>query len=73
MLLKYYRVRLIANDLLADIGATSWHKDIIANDINGAWAKFKRQKMSPIYRFGTDPQPIATDFDIRLERTASCS
>lgn len=71
MLLKYYRVKLIAADLLADIAATEWHKDIVANDLASAWRKFKVQRLNPVYRFMEDPQPIAADYDIRLERTSS--
>ena len=71
MLLKKYRVQLLASDLLQDLNITEWHKDITANSLESAWRKFKVQKMAPIYRFSVPPTSIESDYDVSLYQTVS--
>ncbi len=69
MFIKKYRVRMLANDLLKDIGANEWHKDIVANSMESAWRKFVNQRMAPIFRFQGSGEYVSFpwDYDIRLE------
>ena len=65
---KTYTVRLIAADLLADIGATDWATKITADDMATAWRKFVAHRRAPAYRIGSDGLSIAGDYDISLDR-----
>lgn len=67
-MIKTYTVRLIAADLLADIGAPHWSTKIAANDMASAWRKFVVQRKAPIYRFGIEPTSLPSDYDIYLDR-----
>lgn len=69
MFIKKYRVRLLAEDLLKEIGAQEWHKDVSANSMESAWRKFVNQKMAPIFRFQGSGVYVSFpwDYDIRLE------
>lgn len=67
MLIKTYTVRLIAPDLLQALGVSSWSKNIVANSLPSAWAKFIKQKKAGIYRFGADS--LAADYDVSLLKT----
>lgn len=69
MMIKKFRVRLIAEDLLEAIGAGEWHKDISANSLESAWRKFNAMKMGPCFRFQGSGEKVSFpwDYDIRLE------
>lgn len=69
MFIKKYRVRMLANDLLTEIGANEWHKDVVANSMESAWRKFVNQNMAPVFRFQGSGEYVSFpwDYDIRLE------
>lgn len=69
MFIKKYRVRLLADDLLKEIGAYEWHKDISANSLESAWRKFVNQRMAPIFRFQGSGEYVSFpwDYDIHLK------
>lgn len=69
MLIKTYTVRLIAPDLLQALAVDSWAKNITANSLPSAWAKFVKQKKAGIYRFGA--ASLAADYDVSLLKTES--
>jgi len=69
MFIKKYRVRLIADDLLNEIKASEWHRDIIAGSIESAWRKFVAQRMAPVFRFQGSGEYVSFpwDYDVHLE------
>lgn len=66
MLLKYYRITAIGEDVIRELEARNreTHWDIVANDLSGAWRKFVCQ------RFGS-LAPNPSDYDIRFLHTKS--
>ena len=66
-MIKTYTIRLIAVDLLADIGALSWSTRIAAPDMLSAWREFIARHQAPIYR-SADLLSAPGDYDIYLDR-----
>ena len=72
-MVRIYEVRLLANDLLEDLNVPYWTTHIAAGDVAAAWARFKNERMAPIYRTSTEPspQPLAIDYDVRFHNWTS--